>query len=468
MGVSFVFFTPGAIFIIHAYRSQVKHLLGEVQNILTLFWYIGNNVLMLFILRIGLIMINKNFFYLLAGQLVSQIGDKFHYIALSFWVLKTTGSSARMGAVLAASVLPSLILGFFSGAVIDRYDRKTIIVGTDLIRGVIIALFALLFYVEWMNFYVILLMQVLLSVNAAFFDPAIPSVIPQIVNEKDLASANSKHQFVNGFSFIAGAFLGGIFISAFGYLWVFIINAVSFILSAGFECFIDIPLGQAPQKETSGILEDMKQGYQYIFSRSVLVILLFMVMVIHFFVGSIEVFMPVIANAISADGARNFGFFNAAFGLGTIVMAIVLSVKRIPGKEKTALFTSVFCMGLLYVAASFFKGNEMVLLSFFLAMIFLFGCSIICAGISFKTLLQKSIDNKFSGRVFAVAGSLGNAAIPGAMIIYGILLETYEYQILLMVSGLVLMVLSIFSLILYKEGENGGGGKIVFKPVTGD
>ena len=58
-------------------------------------------------------MINRNFLLLLSGQLVSQIGDKFHMIALSFYVLKTTGSSAKMGAVLAASLIPSLVLGFF-------------------------------------------------------------------------------------------------------------------------------------------------------------------------------------------------------------------------------------------------------------------------------------------------------------------------------------------------------------------
>ena len=186
-------------------------------------------------------MINRNFFMLLSGQFVSQIGDKLHMIALSFWVLKTTGSSAKMGAVLAASLIPSLVIGFFSGAFIDRYNRKNIIIGTDLLRGLILALFAVLFYFELINFYMILAMQMLLSVNAAFFDPAIPSVIPQIVDEKDLAAANSKHQFVNGFSTIAGAFIGGIFISMFGYLWVFVVNAISFLLSAFFECFIKIP-----------------------------------------------------------------------------------------------------------------------------------------------------------------------------------------------------------------------------------
>ena len=390
-------------------------------------------------------------------------------IALSFWVLKTTGSSAKMGAVLAASLIPSLVIGFFSGAFIDRYNRKNIIIGTDLLRGLILALFAVLFYFELINFYMILAMQMLLSVNAAFFDPAIPSVIPQIVDEKDLAAANSKHQFVNGFSTIAGAFIGGIFISMFGYLWVFVVNAISFLLSAFFECFIKIPPLQKDTTEKrgeTGILSDLKQGYQYIFSDKALVILLFMVMVIHFFVGSIEIFMPVIANAISDDGARSLGFFQTAFGVGTIIMAVILSIKTISGKEKFTLFGSVFLIGMLYIAASFFAGKEAVITGLYLIMIFLFGCCIIGAGISFKTLLQKKVDNSFAGRVFAVVGSIGNAAIPGAMIVYGFLLEIYDFQDLLRVSGLMLIPLSIISFILYKEAKHVRPTEVLSKSLT--
>jgi len=394
---------------------------------------------------------------LLSGQFVSQIGDKFHMIALSFWVLKTTGSSAKMGAVLAASLIPSLVIGFFSGAFVDRYNRKKIIIGTDLLRGLILAAFAVLFYFEVTNFYMIIVMQMLLSANAAFFDPAIPSVIPQIVDEKDLAAANSRHQFVNGFSTIAGAFIGGIFVSIFGYLWVFVVNAISFLLSAFFESFIEIPLlakDMTEKRGERGILSDLKQGYRYIFSNRALVILLFMVTVIHFFVGSIEIFMPVIANAISADGARNLGFFQTALGMGTLMMAMVLSLKNISGTEKFTLFGSIFLIGVLYVAAAFFAGNEAVMIGLYLTMFFLFGCCIICAGVSFKTLLQKKTDNRFAGRVFAVVGSVGNASIPGAMIVYGFLLEKYDFQNLLVFSGLALIPLSVVSFILYKERKH--------------
>jgi len=65
--------------------------------------------------------------------------------------------------------------------------------------------------------------------------------------------------------------------------------------------------------------------------------------------------------------------------------------------------------------------------------------------------LQKRIDNQFAGRVFAVAGSIGNASIPAAMILYGFLLEKYDFLNLLMISGLILMLLSMISFVLYKE-----------------
>ncbi len=99
-------------------------------------------------------------------------------------------------------------------------------------------------------------------------------------------------------------------------------------------------------------------------------------------------------------------------------------------------------------------------------MLFLFGCCIICASISFKTLLQKSIDNQFAGRVFAVAGSVGNASIPGAMIVYGVLLEKYDFQGVLMMSGLILMPLSIVSFMLYKEKNYGQASNAISKSVS--
>ena len=189
-----------------------------------------------------------------------------------------------------------------------------------------------------------------------------------------------------------------------------------------------------------------------------------LVLVIHFFVGSIEVILPVMADTASSDGARTLGFFQTALGLGALIMAVFLSIRSISGREKASLFSSVFIMGLIFLGTGMMNAGESLRVSFYLFMIFLFGCCMICAGISFRTLLQKGVDNAFAGRVFAVAGAIGNAAVPGAMILYGVLLEHYSFQGLLTVSGLVLMLLGMVSCVLYKEKKFDRTEKVFSNP----
>nr|NJM02103.1 MFS transporter [Desulfobacula sp.] len=180
--------------------------------------------------------------------------------------------------------------------------------------------------------------------------------------------------------------------------------------------------------------------------------------------GSIEVILPVMADTVSLEGARTLGFFQAAFGLGAMVMAVFLSIRTLSGKEKPALFGSVFIIGVIFLTTGMAGIDENLVAGFYISMIFLFGCCILCAGVSFRTLLQKRMENEYAGRVFAVAGTVGNGSIPGAMILYGVMLEHYSFQGLLMVSGLVLMPLSLMSFFLFKEKIYGRTGEALSKP----
>ena len=392
----------------------------------------------------------RDFKFLLGGQLVSQVGDKFHMIALAFWVLDTTGSSAKMGAVLAASLVPTLILGLFSGALIDRYPRKWIIVGTDVIRGVMLLVFAWLMATGQMNFALILVLQVMLSINAAFFDPAVPAVIPQIVDKDQLGRANAMHQSANSFAMIGGAALGGLAVSALGYEWIFALNGLSFLVSAGFESLIRIP---RIKKEDAGggLVTDIKAGYAYLFDSRALMVVLFTVMVIHFFTGGLEVFMPVIADRVSDDGPRTLGIFQAALGAGVLCMSLLLSRISIAGKEKTALFSSVAAMGGVQMLTWAVARSGELAVPGYAACFFLWGCAMIRAAVAFKTLLQTYAENAFGGRVFAAAATIGNASIPAAMIVFGLLLEYIGFSSLLPASGLVLAGLGLISFVLFKE-----------------
>jgi MFS transporter, DHA3 family, macrolide efflux protein len=386
--------------------------------------------------------LNKNMALLLMGQLVSQVGDKFYLLALSFWVLKTTGSPAKMAVVLACSLFPSLILGFVSGVFIDRYSRKGIIIATDLIRGIVIGFVAAAYYYRFLSFEIIIVSQVLLSVNAAFFDPAIPTIIPQMVKQKNLAKANSMTEFIRGISNIIGPVLGGIAVVSLGYLFSFIFNSVSFLVSAFFEGFLKITPVEKQKVEKASFKNEIVEGYKYILLDKRLIIILIMVAIIHFFVGSVEVIIPVLADNLSGDGARNMGFMQTAFGIGAILMALLISVLDINKREVRFLFGSVFFVGLAYIMVTLLHLAGIIVVAPLLLIFLIIGSFIILAATCFKTLLQKSIDKKMAGRVFGVVSSLGNGSIPFAMLAYGVLLSYIDVYHLLLFSGLALLPLS--------------------------
>ncbi len=386
---------------------------------------------------------NRNLVLLLSGQLVSQIGDKFHMLAVAFLVLKTSGSTAQMGLVLFCSVFPGMLLGFVSGAFLDRYSRKMIIVSADIVRGGIVAVIGILFYVDNLSFPVLLAAQALISACSAFFDPAIPAIIPQIVDREELPRSNSQAQFVSGISTIIGPVLGGLIVAWVGYLPVFIINAASYLFSAGFESFIRIPRIERTATGTSRIVADILDGCRYVYRRNSLIIILVMVGIIHFFVGSIEAVIPVLASDLDGYGAQNIGYIQTCFGLGTVLAALYISVRNINGPEARYLFGSVFLIGLclLLIAGTYWAGFRIVFS--FLALFLAIGALLIGAGTSFRSLIQKEVEDRMMGRVFGFVSSVGNISIPLAMLISGHLMEFVDYSIILAVSGFLLLPASM-------------------------
>lgn len=382
---------------------------------------------------------NRNLNLLLSGQLISQIGDKFHMLAIAFMVLKTTGSPAKMGIVLFCSVFPSMLLGFISGAFLDRYSRKTMIVGADVARGLIVSALCFLYYFNALSFTVLLAAQLMISVCTAFFDPAIPAIIPQIVERGQLTRANSQTQFVSGISTIIGPMLGGLMVAWAGYLTVFMINAGSYLFSAAFESFIRIPARDSGAAGQTKLIDDIVDGCRYVYQTKSLMMILVMVGVVHFFVGSIEAIIPVLATDLKGGGAENIGFIQTCFGLGTILAALLISIRSINNREVMFLFGSVFLIGLLLVMISGMHMSGVRVIMPFLVFFLFIGACIIFAGTSFRSILQKEVNDMMMGRVFGFVSSVGNISIPVAILIYGFLLEYLPHHVILAISGLILM-----------------------------
>ena len=166
---------------------------------------------------------NKNYILLLQGQLVSTIGDSLYSIALAFFVLKLTGSTALVGIIMGIVTIPRIILGPFAGTIVDRYNRKMLIVWADFIRGISIVAVSFLAYNDMLKVWMLMAVAVIDGVCATFFNPAMETVMPMVVPEDKLVKANSIFGMGQSAADIIGQTAGGALYKLLGAPMIFLI-----------------------------------------------------------------------------------------------------------------------------------------------------------------------------------------------------------------------------------------------------
>jgi MFS family permease len=173
---------------------------------------------------------NRNYRLTWLGQVVSEVGDHFNSIAVLSLTLHLTGSGLAVGAVMIARVLPAILAGPIAGVLLDRMDRRRIMILSDLVRCVIAACFILILvhHQSWLLY----LLSGLLTFASPFFTAGRSAILPRIASPAELHTANALTQTTAWLTLSLGTMLGGISAMQFGYETAFMINAASFAFSA--------------------------------------------------------------------------------------------------------------------------------------------------------------------------------------------------------------------------------------------
>lgn len=388
-------------------------------------------------------LLNRNFFLIWSGKLVSMIGDRFYTIVLALWVLQKSNSPAIMGAVLVASALPAFAVSFVSGAIVDCADKKWVMVVTDLIRGLLISLIAYLELASALELWHILAVSVLVSMLNAFFDPAVKALIPEVVDTQDLPGANALEQLINGLSGVIAPLLGAVAIGAVGYFGGFLINGISFILSAFFELFIHAPKAVTPPRvEKRSLAADVKNGFTFVLKNGTLLKVVVIIAAAHFAVGSFSLVLPFLAQSISAS-AMNLGLLQGFIGIGMVVGATILNVKSLRERKNSTLILLIFILGALYLLSGALSALRVSSVVPYLAAVALMGITISNAASFWQLLLQLQTPPGMRGRVFGIVSIMANISMPIAYGTIGILLEAIDFPLYLMLLGAVFVCLSL-------------------------
>ena len=170
---------------------------------------------------------NKDFLALWLGQIISQIGDSFTFLALLITVNRLTGSTVAMGVMMISLTLPQLFFSLLAGVIVDRVNRKWVMVISDLQRGVCVLAFLTVRTAE--QVYIFYIVGFLLSSVSVFFSPAKTAMIPRIIKgDQKLLSANALSQTVRVVALLIGPALAGFAIAWLGASVAFIIDSLTY------------------------------------------------------------------------------------------------------------------------------------------------------------------------------------------------------------------------------------------------
>jgi len=215
----------------------------------------------------------KDFSLLMLGKLVSLIGTQMQNFALSLYVLKITGSATKFASVLALTILPQVFLGPIAGVFADWFERKKIIVYLDMLSGIMIGIYAVIYKVNGgLSLGNIYFLVITMSIISLLFSPAISTIMPTIVKKDELVDANGINSFIMNLGNLVAPVIAGVLFGFYGMFTILIINSISFIASSISEMFINIPkMNKRPEKiNLSSFYNDFSKGINFIKNKKIM------------------------------------------------------------------------------------------------------------------------------------------------------------------------------------------------------
>lgn len=346
---------------------------------------------------------NRNFRLLYIGQTISQLGDWFNTVAVYALLLDLTGSATAVAWMLIVQMLPIALVGPVAGVVVDRLNRRRIMMAADILRGCLI--FGLLFVRRADQIWIAYVVTALTVAAQAFFEPARTATIPNVTSAEELLPANALSSATWSAMLAIGASLGGLVSAVFGRNPAFVINALSFFVSAVFIASTRYDATPAARPPLRGLVEltgfrDLVEGIRYIRRHSHVAAL----MLVKAGWGSgagILLLLTIFGQRVFPVGSTSAGGIGVLYGargigaaLGPIMLRWILGQK--PAALRRTIGPAYFMIGIFYAALAVAPVLPLAALCVLLAH---FGGSILWV---FSTvLLQMEVPDEFRGRVFA-------------------------------------------------------------------
>ncbi len=383
---------------------------------------------------------NRSFALLWGGQTISRLGDSLYRIALSWWILEETGSAAAMGALAVFSLVPMLLFLLVGGVVVDRLPRFRIMLASDVVNMLIVALVTLLAFTDRLQLWHVYAVSVVFGLAEAFFFPAYIASVPQIVSADDLPSANSLTSLSWQVSGVIGPTLGAIFVAAGGTATAFGLDSLSFLVAAC--CLLPLrhirPPAAATQQPSTPVAE-LRDGWATVLAAP----WLWVTILIYAFInvtdsGPRNIALPFLLHDVMGLEVEALGLVASAFSIGSVTAAVLLGrLKRIR-RRGSVMYASIVLGGLMIVAYGLAPN-----LAVLLGAAFVYGVSFSCIALIWTNTLQEMVPAEKLGRVSSIDALGSFVLMPIGFALAGVLTDQIGPVLVFVIGGCATIVLAL-------------------------
>jgi MFS family permease len=373
----------------------------------------------------------RDFALLWAGATVSLAGDGVYVVALAWQVYELSDSPTALS--LVAWTLPLGVFVLLGGVVSDRFERRRIMIATDVVRALAAATIGALSLTGAIELWHLIVLAAVFGTGEAFFGPAFNSIVPQIVPRDLLLQANSLDQFIRPFAFtLVGPALGGWLVATVGPGQAFVLDAGTFLVSATAIFFIRHRSAgrQEPELRTS-MLRELREGFAFVRAHAWLwATLLAAAILLLAYWGPIEVLVPYRVRNELGGTASDFGLVLACGGVGSILAALILGQRGLPHRHITFMYAA-WTLGCLALVGFGLATAVWQLQAVSLAEGALFTAGLVVWG----TLVQSLVPGELLGRVTSLDWFISTSLVPISFALTGPVSHALGAQTTLVVAG---------------------------------
>ncbi len=390
----------------------------------------------------------KSFLVLWVGQAFSLFGSQLVQFALIWWLTQETGSATVLAMASLVGLLPQVLLGPFVGVLVDRWNRRVVMLAADGVVALATLALALLFWLGVGQIWHVFVILFVRALAGAFHWPAMQASVVLMVPEEHLTRVQGLNQMIQGALSIVSAPVGALLLAVLPVQAILAIDVVTAVIAMTILFLIHVPqpdnfrtqAAQSLREFGREFRHDLQAGLRYVWSWPALMIIMGMAMVINLLLNPAFALLPLLVTGHFGGDALQLGFLEAIFGLGLVFGGILLGVWGGFKRKIVTTLLGLIGMGLAALVVGFTPPTM-----FYVAVLAAFVIGYMNSFVNgpLFAILQVVVAPEMQGRVFTLIGSLSGLMAPVGLIIAGPVADAFGVQAWFVVGGVATILMGI-------------------------